>query len=240
MNAWRCLARLTVLAAVILLESCFDGREEYWVDASGGGCADITYCLSASAVAMHGGNDKIRDAVNAFLKDSPAITHSACEVVTEGDHTRVRVRAIYGSAMDLMDTMKDQSINRLPSAAVHLAGEVKTTLHGRTIDVTRTVSVAKAVPGCLLLPGSAFAGKRMVYIIHLPASPTGSNATRTDDGGRTLVWDIPLSQAVKTDSVIHFNLLIPIPWLLVSAAGVVVLPTLGLTFWLLRRRRKRS
>ncbi len=239
MNRPQCIIRVILSAVIILLVSCVDGREEYWVGADGGGRAEITYRLPASVAMMYGGTAGIREWISSFLKDTPAINNSACEVVTEGDFIRVKVRANFNSALDLMDVAKGGSMKKLPSAAIHMAGEVESSISGRTLDLTRKVSLPKAVPACVLLPASALEGRHLVYIMHLPAPVMESNATRTEDGGSTLVWDFPLSQAVRTDLVTRFKMTIPIPWTLVSAVGIVV-SVACLTFFLALRARKRK
>ena len=239
MNWLQSITRLILSAVTILLASCIDGHEEYWVGANGGGRAEIIYRLPASIAMMHGGEAGIRECVTTFLKGTPAITSSACEVVTEGNLTRVRIRANFDSALDLMEVARGGSIKTLPSAAVHMAGDVKASISGRTVDFTRKVSAFKAVPGCMLLPDSAFEGRHLVYIIHLPSSVIESNATRMEDEGHTLVWDFPVSQALKTDLVTRFKVAIPIPWMLVSTTGMA-LSVAGLTFFLARRARKRN
>jgi len=210
------------------------------VGANGAGRVEIIYHLPTSIAMLYGGEAGIRESVTTFLKDTHAFTSAACEVVTEGDLTRVRVRAHFDSALDLMEVTRDGSIKKLPPAAGHMAGDIKTFISGRTVDFTRKVSAGKALPGGTLLPDSAFDGKHLVYIIHLPSSVIESNATRTEDGGHTLVWDFPLSQALKTNLVTHFEMTIPIPWALAFATGIVLLSVAGLTFFLARWARKRN
>jgi len=240
MNRLQGITRLILSACTILLVSCIDGREEYWVRADGGGRAEINYRLPASVAMMHGGEAGIRECVTTFLKGTPAIRNSACEVVADSDFTSVKIRANFDSVLDMMELARGGSIKKLPPAAVHMAGELKTSISGRTVNLTRTVSVGKAMPGYILLPDSSLDGRHLVYIIHLPSSVVESNATRTEDGGHTLVWDFPLSQALKTDLVTRFKVLIPIPWALVSVAGIVVLFVAGLTYFLAHKVRKRK
>lgn len=79
----------------------------------------------------------------------------------------------------------------------------------------------------------------MTYIMHLPSVPMESNATRVENAGRTLVWDIPLSQALKSPVVTRFKMQIPIPWHLVATIAVPLSGVACATV-LLRRRKQRN
>ena len=90
------------------------------------------------------------------------------------------------------------------------------------------------------MPASRLAGHRMISIIHLPAPALDSNATRTADGGRTLVWDTPLAEAVKRPVVSRFKMNIPIPPWAVAAVSLTIAAAAGLLLvYFLRRRRRR-
>lgn len=227
--------RIILLAASGFLTSCIDGREEVWLDSSGGGRAEITYSLPAAAARMHGGVDGIRAMISDFLDQTPEITSSACEVTGDEKRLLVTISASFDSALDLKNIADGPSIHRLPNAASHLAGIVNVDFSGRTVDFSRTIFAGKALPGSAFLPASQFEGRRMVYIMHLPDAATDSNATRTEDAGRTLIWDIPLTDALKAPVITRFRMDIPIPWKLVSSIAIPV--SLAGGFFLLRLRK---
>jgi hypothetical protein len=232
-------ATLALLAGIAcLLTSCIDGREEVWLEADGSGRAEITYSLPAAAARLQGGDSGIRELITGFLKDTPEIQSSSCDVVTEDGRTRVRVSASFASALDLKAVAEGPSIDRLPSAASHLAGQVKTEFRGRTVDFSRTITPAKALPGASFMPASQFEGRRLEYIMHLPAAVRESNATRVENSGRTLVWDVPLAQALKSPIVTRFQLNVPIPWKLVTAIALPLSLTGLLVFRQVRKSRK--
>ncbi|MDP3850128.1 MAG: hypothetical protein Q8Q59_06485 [Luteolibacter sp.] len=231
MNPPRIAARLLLLVIAGFLVSCIDSREEFWLEANGSGRAEITCSLPAAAARLHGGNVGIDHMVATFLRETPAITRSSHAVRTEGERTTVTLKLAFDSAMDLAEIASSPAIARLPGAATHLAGEVTTKLSGRTLHLKRSVSPGKALPGAAFLPASQLDGFRLVTIMHLPAAVKESNATRVENGGRTLVWETPMALAVISPVVNRFQIDIPIPWTLIScitipltlACGVVIL-----------------
>lgn len=238
MISWKSAIRCLVIAAMGILSSCIDSREEYWLQADGSGRAEMTYHLPAAAAAAHGGESGIREMIDGFLKQTPEITTSSCEVGTHGERLRVTITITFRSALAMRDVMAGDTLKSLPTAAAHLAGEVTADLRGRTLDFNREISPSKALPGAVFMPASRFAGHRLIYIMHLPAAATESNASRVENDGHTLVWDIPLAQALKAPVVTRFKMRIPIPWSLVTAVAIPLsLATCGLI--VLRRRKPR-
>jgi hypothetical protein len=224
------------LLAAALLASCIDSREEFWVDAWGGGRAEITCTLPAAAARLHGGEQGICRMIDDFLAETPAISVAQREVVTVGERVVVKLELEFDSALELAEIADGAAIQRLPSAAAHLLGEVKVEQRGRTMHFTRSSQPGRLLPGAALLPASSLDG-RMVTIIHLPAASSASNADRVENNGRTLVWDTPLTEAVRQPRVTRFSLDIPIPWSLVL--GVAVPLTLAGGWLIMRLRRGR-
>jgi len=220
--------RILVLTVAAGLASCIDSREEYWLANDGSGRVEITCSLPATVASAYGGAAGIRTMITGFLAATPELAASSCEVVTAGHLLRVTLNARFDSAIDLKHAAAG------PSLAAHLAGNIQVEIHGRTVDFTRTISPGKALPGAAWLAGSAFGGHRLIYIIHLDSPATTSNATRVEDGGRTLVWDVPLAQAIGSPLVTHFTARLPIPRILVPALALLF--ALGGGFlWLWRR-----
>lgn len=228
-----------LLAITGLLTACIDIREEYWFQGNGSGRADITYSLSAVAARLHGGEPAIRRMLAGFLADTPAITSSSYQVVTGRARTQVRLQFGFDSAQRLQELAVAPSLKHLPAAAAQLLGMIQVGRRGRTVDFSRVILPAKALPEVAFLPASQFAGHRLVYLMHLPAAATNSNATGVFDHGRTLVWDIPLEQALQAPVVTRFNMPIPVPWPLVSAIALPLGLAGGFVFLILRRARGR-
>jgi hypothetical protein len=227
--------RFIAVVATILLVSCIDGHEEIWLNADGSGRADVRYSLPAAAARFQGGEVGVRRMIGDFLKNTTVLHSTSCEVSTEADRLQIRVQASFKSALALKKLATGGSLTKLPSSASNLAGRVKVALNGRTLDFSRMITAGGALPGASFLPASQFKDRNLTYIIHLPVAAEESDATRTEDGGRTLVWDFPLAQAVQAPVVTHFKAKIPIPvWLAVSVAACVF--TVG--FLIERRFRK--
>ncbi len=234
------IARISALAAAVALSSCIDSREEFWLAADGSGRAEFECSIPALAAQLHGGETAIRDMIAGFLKETPEITSSSFELLTRENRMHVKLHVAFDSALDLRDVAAGPSLKRLPSAASHLAGEITTHIHGRTLDFSRKISPAKALPGSALIPDSQLHGRRLVYIIHLPAAPAESNATRAENSGRSLIWDQSLKQALESPVIIRFKMDIPIPWKLVAMIAVPLLLGCGLAFFKIRKSRKRT
>jgi hypothetical protein len=82
------------------------------------------------------------------------------------------------------------------------------------------------------MPASSLEG-RLVTIMHLPAPASDSNATRTENRGRTLVWETPFATAVKSPVTYRFKMRAPLPW---NLLGWIVAPLalLGGVVWIRR------
>lgn len=225
------------LCAACILTSCIDGREEIWLAADGSGRADVSYSLPASVAKFQGGEAGIRKLIGDFLAKTPEIQSSSHEVTTEGDRLKIHVRATFDSALDLKEISTGSSLGELPSSAAHLAGKVELKISGRTVDLSRTVSAGQALPGARFMPASSLDGHRMTYIMHLPMAALESNATQTENEGRTLIWDYSLADAVKAPVTTRFKAQIPIPGWFFGAVGGGAAVLAALVVFLARKRR---
>ncbi|MGL4400934.1 MAG: hypothetical protein ACRCXD_13775 [Luteolibacter sp.] len=207
---------LTCVAAALSL-SCIDGREEVWIHANGSGRAEAVYSVPAVAAGLHGGKDGVRRMIERFLENAPGITSSSCEVATAGDQLEIRVRTTFDSALEL----KKFSSGTLPSAAAGLAGKFELAVKGLSIDFARTIHAGDALPGAGLIPVAQIKDRYLTYIFHLPKAATTSNATRTENSGRTLVWEFPLAQAIAGPVTTRFTAPVPLPpWLVFAICAI--------------------
>ena len=152
----------------------------------------------------------------------------------------VDFKASFKSALDLIDAVRGDSAlssGNLKPVVEPLIGQFDIHRSGTQVELTRTVRPGKALPGSFLLPASQFSGRRLTYIMHLPLAAEESNATRTEDGGRTLIWDEALQDGLKKSVVIHFKATVPIPWWAWAAAAAVVALAGWFVVRLFRRRR---
>ncbi len=218
--------RFMALIAACLLCSCIDSHEEVWIHADGSGRAEVRFSLPLAAAALQGGEAGVEKLVGEFLTKNSALTTSSHEVTTTEDRLLIRVNAEFDSALDLEQLASDDAMEKLPSSAHHLAGETDVRLRGRTVDFKRAIAAGSALPGSMFMPASRFEGHRLVYIMHLPVAAKESNATRIENDGRTLIWDFPLSAAVRKPVSLAFKADMPIPrWILFAGAGAFVVVT---------------
>lgn len=233
------ILRTMLVTIAGLLSCCIDGHEEYWIEQDGSGRAQIRYTIPSSVARMEGGDEGLRKILGDFLKSNAYFSNSNCEVVTENSTTRVTIRATFESALKLCQITSDPEIHNLPSAVNHLIGTLKSDLHGRTLELTRTASPAKAIPGAFLMPASSFQENHLVYLIHLPFPASESNATLVTDGGRTLRWDIPLADTLNSPVITRFKLKLPVLWKSIFAFGFCVFLVCEFVYSLVKYCRER-
>ncbi len=237
MSLRRIITRLLVFLAAFTAVSCIDGREEVWLNADGSGRAEANYSLPAAAARLQGGEAGIAKLIEGFLKNTPAITSSSHEITIKGDRLNVRVNVAFDSALKLGEISAGDSIKELPPAATGLTGIVKVALRGTTVDFSRTINAGRSLRGSSFMPRAQFEGRSLEYIIHLPLAATESNASRIENGGKTLIWNFPLTQALQGPATIRFNAPVPIPlWLYFAAA--CGLAALGWLAWRILKARK--
>lgn len=227
--------------ACLLLPSCIDGNEQIRINADGSGTCTATYFVPVAAIAASGGVEKMRLQVEEWAAGEDGLTLDALEIAEEGDRLHIHAALSFKNALALIDASSPDSMEKLPRAAHALAGTLDFRMRGRQVDLTRTVQPRQALGAALLLSGPAdLAEHRLVYQISLPVTPDSHNATRTADGGRTLVWDFPLDEAVENPPVMRLVATVPIPWWLWLAAGLaLLLLILGIIAIIRRLRRKR-
>ncbi len=238
---YRHFIRALVFLTACLLVSCIDGREEYWLNADGSGRADFSYSFPASAAKFQGGADGLRKMIGDFLTSSPDIKSPVGEVTAVGDRLNVHVAGAFDSAKDLATISPPGETKTIPPVVSKLAGDFLVNMHGRHVELSRTVSPGLAIPGAVFMSPSKFADHNLVYILHLPISSDANNATRVEDDGKTLIWEFPLAQAVRKPVVIQFKGTIPIPrsWI-AGACGLGLLVIAFAGFGVLKWRKRRS
>lgn len=217
---------------VMLASGCVDSREEYWIDSRGGGRGEISLSLPAAALRLHGGEAGVGEMIDSFARGAEGVELNDRSVEITGDRARVRIAFEFGSALDLAELANGPESQSLPAAVRHLTGNVEVSLRGRELSFVRQSTPGRAFPMAPLLPSSRLDGQ-LVTVMHLPAPASESNATRTENGGRTLIWKAPLATAVKSPLVIRFKIDVPVPWLLVLGVGLPVVLAGG--FLLIRR-----
>ncbi|MCX6878455.1 MAG: hypothetical protein NTW21_32270 [Verrucomicrobia bacterium] len=235
----RCLSRLLLLAAGGMLASCIDGREEFWLAADGSGRAEIRYEVPAALASSLGGETGIEKLLERFVRETPTLTSTSHRVTRQGERMAVEFKASFKSVLELIAAVSGDSVlaaGKFKPLVEPLIGHFDIRQRGLRVEMTRTVSPSKALPGAGFVPDSRFDGRRLVYILHLPVVAQESNATRTADGGRTLIWDQTLKEGLKKRVVIHFKAAMPLPWWSLAALVVALGLLLG---WLGRKGLRR-
>jgi hypothetical protein len=231
--------RLLALLLTLVLASCIDGKEEFWIEANGSGRAEITYDIPATAAAFSGGENGIRSQIQKLLDDAPKLTTRQVLVHTQKDRIIVKINIAYDSALDLIEIKDGTAIQQVPKAAQHLLGTIDFRLSGRTVHLTRTINPGKAIPGTFFIPKSQFAGRSLTYITHLPVPTESSNATRTENNGKTLIWEFPLASALQNPIVTRYQVKMPIPWWLIAGLIGILASLAYLIRSLFRKAKKR-
>lgn len=235
MPIFRYVVRLMAILVTLLLVSCIDGREEYWLNTDGSGQADLTYSLPAAAANFQGGTEGVRKMLDDFLQRTPQLKNPDFQVKALDGRMTVHLRAAFDSVIELGKISKTRSQNKLPASVTGLTGTIALNVKGLTAEFSRIIDPGKALPGSFFMPSSQFENRHLTYIAHLPTVATEFNASSIQDGGKTLVWDFPLSEAIRQPFTIHFKAPVPIPtWLLVSA-GVILLLVILLIAKVFRR-----
>jgi hypothetical protein len=225
----------SLLAGIsLLLVSCIDSREEFWIEADGGGRAKIHCTIPAAAALMYGGEEGVGKLINEFLHSTPSIKRARHEIVTENGRMKAMVEFGFDSALDLMEAGHSESLDRMPDAASHFLGLTEAKWKGRSLEIIRTISPGKALPGAALMPASQLDG-RLVSIMHLPAAASETNATRTENKGRTLIWETSLADAVKAPVTYRYKMDVPIPWGMIGWIAAPVALFCG-AVWIRRTR----
>ena len=232
----RIALQICLLAACLFASSCIDGKEEIWLDANGSGRAEFTYDVPSKAAALHGGATGVDELISSFLEGQPGATHT---VTSEDGRLKVFVRLPFDSPQDLKNLASPEKAGTLPPSFKYFAGTIDIQRSGRTFEISRTVDPGKALPGARFIPKSQLVGRQLSYIIHLPIPAEESNATRTEDSNRTLIWEVPLAKGLSAPIATRFKAVIPIPgWLIPTGIGTILILIIAASALLRSRKHK--
>lgn len=237
------LMRFLAGLACLTLSACFDIREEFWIKRDGSGRAELTYVVPGSATMLAGGATGIESKIRNLVATQPKLRLEDVSVTEEGDRAKIAVKISTDSMLALADLKKGDGFKNMPSAAVDLAGSFDVRLSGLMVDFSRTVRVKEALGWAALGIGAEDrANRHLTYIAHLPTVAKETNATSIEDGGKTLIWDSTLGEALKQPLVTTFRARMPIPTVAWFAASLIILAVVGLALRIrsmLRRRLAR-
>ena len=217
-----------ILAATVLLTSCFDIREEVWIHRDGSGRIDFSYTVPREAVLLAGGADEIRTTIRSIAASGEGIHLDAIDIEPASSGTRIAVKARIDSLASLLDLKKSEAMESMPAMAERINGTFDVRISPRGIDFERRIDFAGALGlAALAIPPAERESRRLEYTIHLPTAARTTNADEVLDGGRTLVWRRSLGGALEEPLSIAFDAPLPIPWwawvlvLLIAAGGIL-------------------
>lgn len=237
MKHW--LKGIALAAITLVLNSCLDGKEEYWFDANGSGRIESEYRLPGFAIASMGGEAELRSKIEAFFKKEPSITLVKLDIAGRGSQTVLQVEAQFDSIKDFAKLFESKPAvegapksDDLPEPLRNLLGEFDIKRQGLTIHFDRTITPSKLFGQGLLAPSTKqLEGHQLQYIMHLPTVPEEHNAHQIGDDGKTLIWDYPLNVAMKQPIKTNFRTPIPLPWWIWPLLAAIILACA----WLVRR-----
>lgn len=225
---------------LLLLSSCFDLREEIWIDSRGGGRLQFDYVLPVQAIGPIGGEKAIRERIDAILRDVPELKLDELEIQRSETDFTIHAELSTDSMLSLSEIRERPVFQELPPTAHKLAGTIDFEIQGTDVVFNRQIDVGSALGfAALVIPAEDRAKRRTTYIIHLPKAATNHNATRTENSGQTLIWDQTLGEALRSPTNMNFVAPLPIPWTLLTIALITLVALLILlTRWLKRRKRQ--
>lgn len=226
---------LPALLAAFLCASCVDSREEIWLDPTGSGRAKITVTLPTSIITLRGGPDALRTMIGQLFSPIATVSDLRQDFSTLGSDSIIELSFRFASALSLLEELEKSTQNeKIPPALRHILGHARFQTKGLSFIAERRIDVPKAIPAARFLPAS-HTDHRFVTILHLPIKATTHNATRTEDHGKTLIWEMPLSSALQAPHIQRVVIRPPIRLIILLCSCLLLTATL--TIWLVRKRR---
>ncbi|TAE78458.1 MAG: hypothetical protein EAZ65_05785 [Verrucomicrobia bacterium] len=229
--------RLVTGLACVVSSACFDIREELWIHPDGSGRARLDYQIPLSALRIGGGTSGMEEKIRNLIASQPKLRIDSLAVSANQEQAKIELALSTDSMRSLLELRESSAFQQLPKAAGEIVGDIDARLRGLDIDFSRQIRVREALGlAAIGIGGQDRRERRLEYIIHLPTPARDSNATRTSDGGKTLVWSASLGEALAKPIVTRFRAPLAIPWF-VHLIGILLLT--GTISLLLRIRRKR-
>jgi len=236
------IQRSCLALCALLLSSCFDVREEFWLHEDGSAEAEISCELPRSATLAMGREEGVKALADRILSQERDIDAYEVKVSSHEDRTTLRIHVKVNQLMNLGRLQRAIARHKeLPGAVRKMVGEFDVGMKGlASVSIKRTVTPGEAAPALGWLPKGQLRDYKLLQIIHLPNPVKQHNAHETWDGGRTLAWETPLAEAVNMPIVYEFTMPIPLPWGWLTAGALsLALPVTLLGRFLLRRRSGR-
>lgn len=220
----------------LCLPACIDVREECWIHADGSARAELRYDLPSQALQASGGAQRLSEQIDGFFNTHAELGRFSRRITESEGRTRVEISAEIDDVRKLSELTQAADPTEIPEQIRKFAGQVDTELDGRTLMVTRRISLPTALPVLQWASPAQLRGHKLVYILHLPQPATRSNAKESWNDGKSLLWEIPLEIAAKKPFSTQVSIPLPIPWIPLSLILILAIATIIL--W--KKLRKRS
>jgi hypothetical protein len=230
-------AVIAVLAAT--LAACVDVDEEFRLNSNGSGEARIRVSMPAGVMRLQGGEDGVAQLIDDFLMRRPGIKSMGHGISVKNNRANLDVRFRFDSAEELIAAMSAPSDAQLPQVVAGILGTAQIQTHWLQVRFSRVMNLGDSLAGARWLPGAVLDDHRIRTTLHLPVRAESSNAMRVEDGGRTLVWEHHLTDAVARPMKQEFTMPVPIPWFGILATVFPGLLLAGWVWFIRRRRRQR-
>lgn len=237
----RSLLFLLCTLACLLLNSCFDVREEIWIKADGSGRAELEYVVPSGTFGLVGGESGLREKVQELIDSEPDLHLEELTITSHAGDTTITLKASTDSMVSLIGMQENEIIKTLPESALGFGGEFDVKLEGLAVSFDRRIDLQKALGlASLAISGNQRRQRNLNYTIHLPNKPKTHNATGTGDNGRTLIWEYTLGEALSKPISTNFLVKIPLPWWAYAGAALIAALIIfgGIKAW--RRLRTRQ
>lgn len=220
----RFLALIVAACGCLLLSSCLDIHEEIWIQADGSGHATLTYTVPETTLLIAGGKQELEISIRQFFDSYPEFQLDDFQVEVIGTEARITLRASTDSVISLANLSASDNFLALSNSTKSLFGSFDIKAQALDVDFQRSVDLQRAIGlASLTINGRERSQRRIIQVIHLPALPKSHNASRSENGGRTLIWEHSLGEALRAPVDSSFHLRIPLPaW---SIAAILLLIT---------------
>lgn len=212
------LRLLCCVLIACLLSSCFDSRQEVWINPDASGRARLTLDLPSTPIALYGGESAVRAAIETALAGNPSISSHQLILTSGNGRFHLDLLLTFPDLRKLSET----GLSDLPPPASTFAGTMITKFKGLGLVVSRITDLSE-LPGTSLVPSALLENRAITTILHLPEAATSSDATTTSNQGKTLVWHTPLARALRQPVSNSFTMPLPIPWRSISLFAVPLL-----------------
>jgi len=239
MNASGILHRALTAVAAVLATACVDVDEEFRLTPTGAGEAAIRVSMPAGVLRLQGGEEGVEKLLDDFLTRRPGIKSMGYQVSVKNGRAHLDARFRFDSADELIDAMSAPADVGLPRVVSGILGSAKLETDWLSVRFSRVIDPGESLAGARLLPGMVLGDHRIRTTLHLPARVESSNATRVENDGRTLVWDVRLADAVERPMHQEFIMPVPVPWLGILASAFPGLLLAG-WIWFIRRRKRQG